>query len=95
MLAHDVEEDLENMKMELVPWALGPKWKVNFANLFKVRDQLFTRIDYRALVSRKCCQQVIDLFPEHWAWKRQRPLHHSGAIYDHHRKKCTKKKQLD
>ena len=58
MLAHDVEEDIEDMKVEFLPWALGVQWRTEKHLLFKSRDQLFQRIDYRALVSRRCCEAV-------------------------------------
>lgn len=58
MLAHDVEEDIEDMKLEFLAWALGIQWRTQKHLVFMSRDQLFRRISYRALVSRRCCEAV-------------------------------------
>ncbi len=57
MLAHTVEEEGDD-SFELLPWAGGPNWQSKTYEVFSKRDNLFKRIDYRALVSRKCCLQV-------------------------------------
>ena len=86
MLAHDVEEDLEDMKIEFFPWALGVEWRTQWQSqkhlVFKSRDQLFRRISYRALVSPRCCEAIMSECPDHWAWQRHRDLHHGGVDRD-------------
>ena len=57
-LAHDVEEDEEEIKYEIFPWILGENWRHKYSGFLKMRDLLLRRIDYMALVSRRCCHEV-------------------------------------
>lgn len=57
-LANDVEEDEEEIKYEIFPWALGKKWKKKYPGFLAKRDKLLKRIDYRAIVSKRCCEEV-------------------------------------
>ncbi|RXG73468.1 Speedy protein C [Armadillidium vulgare] len=56
-LAHDMEEDHEEIKYEVFPYCLGTKWKTYYTYLLSIRDDLFWAIDCRAVVSKKCCEQ--------------------------------------
>lgn len=78
-LASDIEEDIDEYKYEIFPWALGPKWRSKFSSFLKKRDALLRRIGYRAIVSRKCCEEVMSFVSDHYAWKRQRSEDHGGA----------------
>ncbi|NXP52239.1 SPDYA protein, partial [Heliornis fulica] len=79
-LANTVEEDNEELKYSIFPWALGKAWRKFFPDFLKLRDQLWSRIDYRAIVSRSCCEEVMAIAPTHYAWQRERSMYHGGAV---------------
>ena len=78
-LASDIEEDVDEYKYEIFPWALGTSWRSKFSGFLRRRDALLRRIGYRAIVSRKCCEEVMSFKAEHCVWKRERAQDHGGA----------------
>jgi speedy protein len=57
-LAHDIEEDDEDIKLELYIWALGLHWQQHYQEMLSSREALWRVIGHRGIVSRACCEKV-------------------------------------
>jgi len=78
-LAHDQEEDEEELKWELLAWAMGDVWKRDIKAFLVSKDAIWKRMEFRSLVSRKQCEQIMNLSAQCGVWKRIRHKSHSGA----------------
>ncbi|XP_051941808.1 speedy protein A [Hippocampus zosterae] len=81
-LANTMEEEDEEHKYEIFPWALGKTWRKKFKHFLKQRDKLWVRTKFRAAVSKRCCEEVMAIVPSHFVWQRERSEQHSGTRRD-------------
>uniref|UniRef100_A0A6I8SE86 Uncharacterized protein n=1 Tax=Xenopus tropicalis TaxID=8364 RepID=A0A6I8SE86_XENTR len=74
-LAHDMEEDLNTAKLNILPWAFWKSWRTFTRVFLKARKSLWTCMNFRALVTRSECEELMSHCPTHWAWHLQASQH--------------------
>ncbi|KAG9490706.1 hypothetical protein GDO78_006170 [Eleutherodactylus coqui] len=74
-----MEEEV-GFRREIYPWALGYSWMQKREQFLHECNLLLLRIRFRAWVDRDTCEQIMAVDPLHWAWRRERPIHHSRAF---------------
>lgn len=79
-LAHDMEEDNEYLRIKILKWVLGKNTIYRLPEFFKRRDQLWKLMNYRSIVSRKTCEEIMNICRVHNIWDRQRSICHAGAF---------------
>ena len=42
---------------QLLPWALGKGWRRKYCDFVKEKNEFWRRLDFKAMVSFKACQQ--------------------------------------
>ncbi|XP_076314847.1 uncharacterized protein LOC143227268 [Tachypleus tridentatus] len=78
-LAHDMEEDEEELKHNFLPWVLGSSWRQKLPQFLKKREKFWRILEHRSVVSRKCCLELMSIQPSHEVWQRERVESHAGA----------------
>merc|ERR1719334_1673013 len=78
-LAHDQEEDEDQLKWELLPWALGPSLQAGCQQWMEAKDLLWRRMNYRSMVCRSQCDQIMAISVSSPVWDRVRSSCHGGA----------------
>ena len=53
-----MEEDNEESKYLIFPWACGVSWSKKYPVLLKHRDMLWYNMGFRAIVSKRTCEEV-------------------------------------
>lgn len=56
-----MEEDEEEEKYDILPWALGKKWRDTYIQFLRKKDFFWKQMKHRAAVSRETCEEVTNL----------------------------------
>lgn len=90
-LAHDIHEDIEDFKDDIIDYYLGPNkqfLKKYYLQFLKDRFALFQRMRFDCNVTQKMCKDIMKR-SSHWAWKRIRSPSHAGVFYKYNMcRKC-------
>lgn len=92
-LAHDMEEDDLDIKLDLVRFAMSDAVSDSKLRLFlRKRDKLWHQMGLRSAVNHICCESIMRLcMPEHKIWRRTRASDHGGACLPPHIKRLVHK----
>ena len=80
-LAHEVEEECDENRWEILPWALGRRWQGKIINFINGKNELWHKLDFRGIVPCRACAQVMTIpaFREHSVFMRVRTQTHSNT----------------
>uniref|UniRef100_A0A915I6I4 Uncharacterized protein n=1 Tax=Romanomermis culicivorax TaxID=13658 RepID=A0A915I6I4_ROMCU len=56
-LAIEMEEDEEEVKYDILPWALGNDWRTSFTEFIAEKDELWKKMNFSSMVSWECIQK--------------------------------------
>jgi len=67
-LAHDIEEECDDYKWEILPWALGKEWASVLKHFIRKKNAMWSKMRFYGVVSRVLCHQIFEAiekrFPE-------------------------------
>lgn len=59
-LAHDMEEECDDYKWEILPWALGKDWAISLKHFIRKKNEMWCKMRNYAIVSKALCHQLFD-----------------------------------
>lgn len=77
-LAHDIQEEEEELRWEILPWALGKDWPSKIHDFAQGKLELWRKMDFRGIVANRSCVKILTLeaFENHSAFARVRASDH-------------------
>ena len=80
-LAHEMEEEHDENRWEILPWALGRRWQVKIINFIGGKNELWQKLDFRGIVPFRALEQLmmIPAFKKHLAFMRFRSAAHCNT----------------
>ncbi|ESN96338.1 hypothetical protein HELRODRAFT_68524, partial [Helobdella robusta] len=61
-IANEMEEDEDDYKYEIFPWALGENWSEEFAVFFQWRDSMLIDLDFNVIAEKSKCDEVFYMY---------------------------------
>jgi len=84
-LSHDVHEENNEDKWEILPWALGKNWQHELKKFHTAKLELLRKMSFKGLVSSNSCFQVFNTpigaktFSDYKVFRRSREPDHGGV----------------
>lgn len=57
-LAHDIAEECDDYKWEMLPWALGKEWATSLKHFIRKKNEMWCKMRNYAMVSKRLCYQL-------------------------------------